>query len=524
MPPYVADVRKPLREEKPATLQPLVPLGQRSIDLRRERTALDRLLAVGLHEHEQNVLAAQAGQELVGRRAGDGVVLDLGGEHAPVVDVRPNRVDLVNDQTGGERRGDRRVGNELSAERRAECPHSSEPRDRPQRPAAVLGRNPGQPQHGQRQQDGQYDGADNRADLDQLRLRTTDQGAQRLDPVPELTRVSERVVRPVVEGEHLVIDDLQDDHQSEGQSCDHGHDASRCAGQDEGQRDQDEQLEREPQEPGQLQILRLVRSDEGRPHEDSGEDREHDGDALTRAPMSVRGSVTGVGRSGVRGTRSGESGVREAGAGVGINRHRELRPRSVVPQPPHVAAERLGQRGEGDHQERPRHGRRQDLGGRDGQHDPLHRGHGLAPVARRQLRAQPRQRPAGGEEHVACRTDREHPGACEARDVHAEDKDEERVDLSVEDCAHLRRPGAPGHPSVDRVEHERNRGERHQQRDRDGVAERVRHQHRHADGERRPHEGDAVGGAQARSRDRAVAARGACPVPRLLRAQTPCSP
>ncbi len=95
--------------------------------------------------------------------------------------------DLVDDEAGGQRRGDRRVGDELRAEHPAERPDSAEPRERPQRPAAVVGRDPGQPQHRQRQQDGQYDGADNRADLDQLRLRTTDQGAQRLDPVPELS-------------------------------------------------------------------------------------------------------------------------------------------------------------------------------------------------------------------------------------------------------------------------------------------------------------------------------------------------
>ena len=163
----------------------------------------------------------------------EGVVLDLGGEHAPVVDVGPHRVDLVDDQAGGERGGDRRVGDELRAERPAERPDGAEPGDGPQRPAAVVGRDPGQPQHRQGQHDGQHDGADHRADLDQLRLGTADQGAQRLDPVPELTRVSERVERPVVEREEPVVEDLQDDHQREHQSDDHGQDASRDAGQDE---------------------------------------------------------------------------------------------------------------------------------------------------------------------------------------------------------------------------------------------------------------------------------------------------
>ena len=84
-------------------LQPLVPLGERSIDLGRKGRALDRELAVGLHKHEQDVLAAQSGQQPVGGGPGDGIVLDLGGEHAPVVDVRPHRIDLVNDETGRQR-------------------------------------------------------------------------------------------------------------------------------------------------------------------------------------------------------------------------------------------------------------------------------------------------------------------------------------------------------------------------------------------------------------------------------------
>ena len=107
------------------------------------------------------------------------------------------------------------------------------------------------------------------------------------------------------------------------------------------------------------------------------------------------------------------------------------------------------------------------------------------------------QRPPGREERVARRADREHPGAGRAGDVHAEDEDQERVDLAVELRAERRRrPRAPRDPSVDRVEHERERRERHEQRDRRGLAERVRDQRRDADGERRPREGHPVGRPQ----------------------------
>ena len=51
----------------------------------------------------------------------------------------------------------------------------------------------------------------------------------------------------------------------------------------------------------------------------------------------------------------------------------------------------------------------QDVRRRDREHDALDRRDDLAPVARRQRRAQPRQQPAGRDERVARRADREHP-------------------------------------------------------------------------------------------------------------------
>ena len=175
-------------------------------------------------------------------------------------------------------------------------------------------------------------------------------------------------------------------------------------------------------------------------------------------------------------------------------RHSIRRGVPVSPQPPDVAAERLGKQRQGGEEDAPGQTRRQDVRGRDRQHDPLRRGDDLAPVARRQRRAHPWQRPGGREERVACRADREHPRAGRAGDVHAEDEDQERVDLSVELRAQRRRgPGPARHPSVDRVERERDRRERHQHRDRRGLLERVRDQRRHSDGERGAGERHPVG-------------------------------
>ena len=168
----------------------------------------------------------------------------------------------------------------------------------------------------------------------------------------------------------------------------------------------------------------------------------------------------------------------------------------VAPQPPDVAAERLGKQGKRGDEGGLGQSQRQDVCSRDRQNDPLSRSDDLAPVARRQRLTHPRQQPPGGEERVACRADREHPRAGRAGDIHAEDEDQERVDLAVEARAQRRRPCASRDPAVDRVQRERDDRERHQHRDRRGLVERVRGQRRDADGERRPSEGHPVGRAQ----------------------------
>ena len=141
--------------------------------------------------------------------------------------------------------------------------------------------------------------------------------------------------------------------------------------------------------------------------------------------------------------------------------------------------------------------RRHDVCGRHRQNDPLSRGDDLAPVAGRQRLTHPRQQPPGCEERVACRADREDPRAGRAGDVHAEDEDQEGVDLTVEARAQVRRRVAASRdPSVDQIQRERDGRERHQHRDLRGCAERVGDQRRDADGERRPDKGHPIRRAQ----------------------------
>ncbi len=321
-----------------------------------------------------------------------------------------------------------------------------------------------------------------RPDLDQVRLGPADQRAQRLETISQLARVPDRIERPVEGREDAVVDDLQDDHQGEDQPDDHGQDASTGGGQEEGQCDQDKPLERDPEESAHREVFRLVGSDEDGPHHQRREDRQGHCNALSHAPSP------GVGPGGR---------VDRGPDGRALTRPQLwLRGVPVAPQPPNVVAKGLREQDQG-HDERGRgHGGRQDVRGRDGQHNPLYRGDDLAPVARGQRFGDPRQRPPGGEEHVARGADHEHPGAGRAGDIRAEDQDQKRIDLGIEASALLRRARSPRDPSVDRVQCQRDRRQRHQEGDRHGRAQRVRDQRRDRDGECGSREGHPIRGGQ----------------------------
>ena len=157
--------------------------------------------------------------------------------------------------------------------------------------------------------------------------------------------------------------------------------ASRSAGRTSGQRDDDDALERDPHERAGCEMPRLVRERRAATHTSRRARTVSDG-APARAAISRRHGP---------------------GVAVGV---------PVAPQPPDVAAERLGEQCERADEGAPASGSGgSDVGCGDRQHDPLRRRDDLAPVARRQRRAHPRQQPSGDEERVARRADREHPRA-----------------------------------------------------------------------------------------------------------------
>ena len=285
-------------------------------------------------------------------------------------------------------------------------------------------------------------------------------------PIPAYDESRDGVERPVERREEPHVEDLHEHEDAQQRPGDHGQRAARGDGQQGGQRDDGEELERQPRERAGVQLTDPVRGDERGPHAQQGEDRERRADARGLGP-------------------------------------------AAAPQPPRALAHRRREQDERAGQERLHERVGQDPGGRDRQHDPLDRCDDPAPAAWRQRRAHPRQQPFAGHEHVARGPDREHPRAVLGGDVDAEGGDQERVDLAVEARAHRgRRPGAPRHRPVDRVEHERDGGERHEQRDGRVVRERVHGQHGDPGGEHRPRERHPRRRPQPRpARDRAHSSR-----------------
>ena len=272
-------------------------------DAGRERRPLQRDPPVALDEHEQDVLAPQAGEQPVAGRGAEGVVGDQAGERRAVREAGPHRLHLVDGQGGGARGGDRRAGDAEGH------PDHAEHRRRPQRPAAVAGRDP---RHAQQRQERDGEEGDDEQPRDgdgDARARAADRVAQRLDPDPRVARVVDGIERPVERREEADVEDLHDDEQAQHHARDHGQHAARGGGQQHRERDDDEQLEREPRERAEAEAARLVGRDKGAPDEQQGEHRERRADGRAPRVRSIRlrgrdrhGAATATTRTG-RSTR-----------------------------------------------------------------------------------------------------------------------------------------------------------------------------------------------------------------------------
>jgi hypothetical protein len=293
---------------------------EHGVDPGRDRGVLDGHPAVALDEHDQDVLAAEAGEQPVAGSGGEAVVGDLAGEGRAARQRGPHVLDLVDRQAGGARGGDRRADDPEGH------PDHAQRRRRAERPGAVAGRDP---RHAKQRQDRDGEDRDDehgRGRDDEIRGRRADRVPKRLDADPQVARVVERPERPVERRVEADVEHLDEHEQAQDHSRDHDQHAARRDGQQGGHRDDDEQLERKPRERAEVEVARLVWRDERRPDEQQGQHRDRHGDA--RAQLRVRGGVP------------------------------------PAPQPPHALAHRRREQRERGGEEGLRERKGQDAGGR----------------------------------------------------------------------------------------------------------------------------------------------------------------
>lgn len=342
--------------------------------------------------------------------------------------VGAHLVDGVDDEPRRAGRGD---AADRAADGRAEEPRGAERDQRARGRARLLGGRPRDPGSRPGQHRGQHPDdrhhADDREDGDGHALGVADD----LGALRQVGPVAEHV-----EGAAQVEVEAQPERAEHGQrGHDHADHHRRCPPPAARQHDR---------ERGQRDAL------DGDPGEVAGRD-----------PVDDPGRGQGDPEDGDR--RQGEHPGRRAG-GAG----RQRRVLGVVPVPPlphDVVAEGLDEEEQRDRQQGA--GRRVGEEGRrgDGQHDALHGGDHLRPVARRGGPAQPRPGVGGEDVGVAHRSDRQHPPAEQGSHVHAQDGDQEGVGLHVE----ARTGGAHGAGTtrdvpVHRVQHQRHGAGAHQHR------------------------------------------------------------
>jgi hypothetical protein len=152
----------------------------------------------------------------------------------------------------------------------------------------------------------------------QVGIRAAERVAHRLDPDGGIAPIVDRVERAVEGDEEADVEELHE-HQKSKHGPEQPRDESAgAARQHDDQQDDDDPFEREPHEGAGCETPRLVRSDEGDPHHDEGEQRERDRPAAT-----------------VHANRS-------ASRGGGV---------PVPPQPPDVTAERFREERERDRED-----------------------------------------------------------------------------------------------------------------------------------------------------------------------------
>ena len=134
------------------------------------------------------------------------------GERRAILQAGPHRLHLVDGQGGGARGGDRRADDAEGH------PDHAQRRRRPERPAAVAGRDPRHAQQRQDREGEERDDEHGRDGDDEVRARPADRVAQRLDADPRVARVVDGLERPVERREEPDVEDLHDHEHAQHRS------------------------------------------------------------------------------------------------------------------------------------------------------------------------------------------------------------------------------------------------------------------------------------------------------------------
>ena len=206
-PPKVDEVRKALREEKPGALQLRGAAVEHGVDPGREGRALHRDLPVALDEQEQDVLAAQAGQQPVAGRGVEAVLRDLAGE-----DPLRRRPDCTacTSWTASAAALVEATGAPTIAQRTQTTPSTAAARSAQSRWPAATRVTRSSARTGRASSPTR---STTMAATARFALRSADRVAQRLDADAHVARVVDGVERPVEGREEPHVEDLHDHEQ-----------------------------------------------------------------------------------------------------------------------------------------------------------------------------------------------------------------------------------------------------------------------------------------------------------------------
>src|SRR5690349_17327620 len=271
-----------------------VLLAQDGVDARREARTPDGDLPVAFDEDDEDVLAAQPGQQVRSGDGGFGVGTAGGlGEPARVAARRLEGMHLRDGQPGGAGRGDRGPRGGLQGQARGQRPDGGDGNQAAKGAAAVPGGHGGDVDRGCGDGDDEQSDTDPDHDENDVGERGADGVADHAGGRPDAAPVVQRVERPVELLPHRYVEDLVEGEHAEQEPGDRGHDPSRPQRQHQRDSHQDQRFHRDADESAEAEPPGTVGRHEIEPQEPERkpEDGDPHGPAGARA---VRITILGL--------------------------------------------------------------------------------------------------------------------------------------------------------------------------------------------------------------------------------------